>query len=170
MRFGIALVLSAISLYAAGELSNRRAPGFSLPGSDSQQHDTQDYRGKVLIIETMQIGCEHCRKFSNVLEEAAAKYGGKVAILSVVTMPDTMQKVRQYVDQNNITTPILFDCGQVMASYLKITPANPTVHFPHVFLVDADGMIRNDFGYEAGAEPMFESKALFPEIEKLLKK
>ncbi|MDQ6665698.1 MAG: TlpA family protein disulfide reductase [Acidobacteriota bacterium] len=170
MRLGIALFLSAISLNAAGELSNRRAPGFSLPGSDSRQHDTQDYRGKVLIIDTMQTGCEHCRKLSSVLEEAAAKYGGKVAILSIVTMPDTMQKVKQYIDQNNVTTPILFDCGQVMASYLKITAANPTAHFPHIFLVDPDGMIRNDFGYEAGTEQMFESKALFPEIEKLLKK
>ncbi len=170
MRVWVALFLSAISLYAAGELSNRRAPGFSLPGSDSQQHDTQDYRGKVLIIETMQTGCEHCRKFSGVLEEAAAKYGGKIAILSIVTMPDTMQKVKQYIDQNDIATPILFDCGQVMASYLKIMAANPTAHFPHVFIVDPDGMIRDDFGYQAGMEKMFDAQSLFPEIEKLLKK
>ena len=39
-----------------------------------------------------------------------------------------------------------------------------------MFLVDADGMIRNDFGIEAGTEPMFESKALFPEIDKLFKR
>ena len=170
MRFWTALLFSILPLYAAGELSNRRAPGFSLPGSDSQQHDPQDFRGKVLIVETMQTTCEHCRKLSAVLEEALVKYGDRIAVLSIVTMPDNMNTVQQYIANHKVHVPILFDCGQVMASYLKVTPANPTVHFPHVFLVDGEGMIRNDFGYGAGTEKMFDSKALFPEIEKLLKK
>ncbi len=170
MRFAIAVLFSLLPLYAAGELSNRRAPGFSLPGSDSQQHDPQDYRGKVLIVETMQTTCVHCQQFSAVLEEALAKYGAKIAVLSIVTMPDTMNKVQQYIADHKVHAPILFDCGQVMGSYLKVTPANPTVHFPHVFLIDGEGMIRNDFGYGAGTEKMFESKVLFAEIEKLLKK
>ncbi len=170
MRFWTTLLLTVLPLYATGELSNRRAPGFSLPGSDSQQHDPQDFRGKVLIVETMQTTCAHCQQFSGILEQALTKYGDRIAVLSIVTMPDTMNKVQQYMSDHKVHVPILFDCGQVMASYLKITPANPTIHFPHVFLIDGEGMIRNDFGYEAGNEKMFESKALFAEIEKLLKK
>lgn len=170
MRFWTIFLLSILPLYAAGELSNRRAPGFSLPGSDSQQHDPQDYRGKVLIVELMQTTCAHCQKFSGVIEEALTKYGDKIGAVSIVTMPDTMDKVKQYIADHNVHVPILFDCGQVMASYLKITPANPTVHFPHIFLVDGEGMIRNDFAYGTATEKIFEGKALFPEIEKLLKK
>ena len=36
---------------------------------------------------------------------------------------------------------MVFDSGQVMMSYLKVTPANPTVHFPHLFLIDKTGWI-----------------------------
>ena len=40
--------------FAAGALSNRRAPGFSLPDSTMKQHDPLDYRGKILLLEFMQ--------------------------------------------------------------------------------------------------------------------
>ena len=31
-------------------------------------------------------------------------------------------------------------------SYLKVTPSNPQVHFPHLFVIDGAGMIRDDYG------------------------
>jgi hypothetical protein len=37
----------------------------------------------------------------------------------------------------------------MMAAYLQITPKNPTVHFPHVVVVDKAGMIRRDLAEEA---------------------
>ena len=40
---------------------------------------------------------------------------------------------------------MLFDSGQVMMSYLKVTPANPKVNFPHLFIIDGTGTIRDDF-------------------------
>jgi hypothetical protein len=39
----------------------------------------------------------------------------------------------------------VFDSGQMIASYLEVTPSNPQVHFPHLFVIDAQGMIRNDY-------------------------
>jgi peroxiredoxin len=168
MRHILALGLLVPALFAAGEYSNRRAPGFSLPDMRGIQHDPQDYRGKVVIVEFMQTACPHCIKFSEILEQAKAKYKDKIEILSVVTMPDTAQNVQKYIADHKITSPILFDSGQVMASYLKITPQNPSVSFPHVFFLDGKGMIRNDYGYDKESAPVFEGTALFLEIEKLL--
>jgi peroxiredoxin len=84
---------------------------------------------------------------SRRLEEVKAKYGLKVAILSVVTPPDNQQSVLRYIQANFLTTPVLFDCGQVAASYLKVGPQNPVVDLPHVFVIDGQGTIRHDYSF-----------------------
>ena len=49
-----------------------------------------------------------------------------------------------------------------------LKPATNSIVIPHVFLIDADGIIRNDFGYEAGTTYIFEGKGLFAELDKML--
>lgn len=143
----IALALAAsLLLPAAGEYSNRRAPGFSLSDSKFHQHDTQDYRGKVLLIDVMLTTCPVCNQLADTLVQVKKKYGDKVALISIVTLPDTFAEADRFAVSHGITWPILFDSGQVIASYLEVTPSNPTVHFPHLFVIDAAGMIRNDYG------------------------
>ena len=150
----------------AGELSGRRAPGFSLPEAPGVQRDPQDYRGKILIVDFMQVSCEHCIAFSAILEQARAKYGDKIAILSIVNPPSDAKGVADYIAQHKVKSPILFDCGQVAYSYLKPTSASITI--PHVFLIDGEGMIRNDFAFGNGTLDIFQGKGLFAEIDKLL--
>ena len=150
----------------AGELSGRRAPGFSLPEAPGVQRDPQDYRGKILIVDFMQVTCEHCVAFSAILEQARAKYGDKIAILSIVNPPSDAKGVADYITQHKVKSPILFDCGQVAYSYLK--PTSATITIPHVFLIDGDGMIRNDFAFGDKTLDIFQGKGLFAEIDKLL--
>jgi peroxiredoxin len=166
MRFLTLALFVAASAFGAGELSGRRAPGFALPESATRMHDTQDYRGKVLLIDFMQVSCDHCAKFSAILEQAKAKYGDKIAVLSVVNPPSDPKGVADFIAKNNIKTPILFDCGQVAYSYLR--PTGTQITIPHVFLIDGDGMIRNDFAYSPATTKIFEGQGLFPEIDKLL--
>ena len=166
MRFLCLLLLSAASVFGAGELSGRRAPGFSLPESPGKQHDPQDYRGKILIVDFMQVTCEHCVTFSAILEQAKAKYGDKIVVLSIVNPPSDAKGVADFIAQHKIKTPILFDCGQVAYSYLK--PTSPTITIPHVFLIDGEGMIRNDFAFDDSTLEIFQGKGLFAEIDKLL--
>ena len=150
MKIVILLLAAALTLSADGKLSNRRAPGFSIPDTKMQQHDTQDYRGKVLIIDILTTSCPECQKLTKTLREIASKQGKKIGILSIVTMPDSMDTVQRFAKDFFVDWPILFDSGQVIASYLKLSPTNPTVHFPHLFIVDPAGMIRADYdGTEA---------------------
>jgi peroxiredoxin len=80
-----------------------------------------------------------------------------------MTLPDNFEKVDKFAAEHKIPWPMLFDSGQVMVSYLKVTPANPKVNFPHLFIVDGNGTIRYDF---EGAEDL---PAISAEIDKLLK-
>ena len=164
----VALILAAAFLLpAAGEFSNRRAPGFSLADSKFRQHDTQDYRGKILLVDIMLTTCPVCTKLADTLVELKKKYGDKVAVISIVTLPDTYTEADKFAAWHSITWPIVFDSGQVIASYMQMTPSNPTVHFPHLFVVDGAGMIRNDYGYSDDTQLTLD--ALSAAIDPLLK-
>lgn len=164
-----ALIFSGI-LLASGELSNRRAPGFALPDPEYQHfYDLQDYRGKVVVIDIMSTTCPHCQLLSTTLEKVKEKYGDKVQILSVVLPPDNQATIAKYRSVNKITVPIICDMGQMTISYLNARPGMTKMDVPHLFLIDKQGMIRNDFFYSDHDKAVFEGPALYPEIDKLLK-
>jgi len=53
----------------------------------------------------------------------------------------------------------------MIASYLEVTPSNPQVHFPHLFVIDKNGMIKNDF--DGTDDKSLTADALSTEIDKL---
>ena len=175
MRFfftvtGVALALSAAAV-SAGELSNRRAPGFALPDSNINYHDLADYRGKIVLLDLIKTSCPVCNSSHKIMESVRQKYPDKVTILSVVpASEDNAGTVRQFVGVNSVKTPVLFDCGQMMASYLKLTPQKSNIGLPHLFLIDASGVIRNDWEYVGGGtSSVFEAlPPLLKEVEALL--
>jgi peroxiredoxin len=161
-------LIAALALFAGGANSNRRAPGFSLMDSHFEQHDIQDYLGKVVLVDFMQTGCIVCNSLADNLVILKSRYGDKLAILSIVTLPDSFDTAEKFAAAHKSNWPIVFDSGQVMMSYLKLKPTGSmNVHFPHIFVVDKTGVIRNDFD---GAESSsLTIGGLSAEIEKLLK-
>jgi peroxiredoxin len=166
MRTFAALLAVALMLPAAGQFSDRRAHGFSLPDSRFRQHDLQDYHGKILMVDIMATACPICNQLADTLVEVRKKYGDKVEMISIVTQPDTLADADAFVAKHGIGWPIVFDSGQVIASYLDVTPANPQVHFPHLFVIDKEGKIRND--YEGTDDKYLTVDGLSAAIDRLL--
>ena len=142
----------------------RRAPGFCLIDSTGQWHDLADYRGKLVILEFMQTTCPHCAAFANILKEAQQKYGERIAIISMVTAPDSPATMVQYVNGHKLTYPVLFDQGQAMASYVR----KNSLDFPTMYLIDANGAIVGQYEYSEITKPVFEGRALFTELDRLV--
>jgi peroxiredoxin len=166
MRTILITLLCSLTL-AAGD-GARRAPGFALPDLRGQFHDLADYRGKVLVLEFLKTDCPHCAAFAEVLAQVQPKYGDKVAVLAVAHLgTDTTQNIAQYITGHSLTYPVALDTGQMMYSYL-LNPQGATM--PHVYVIDAGGMIRADYEYTALTRDVFEGKALFTDIDRLLKK
>ncbi len=94
--FVMAVAFAATS-WAAGELSNRRAPGFTLVDQNRRQHSLARYRGKYVIVNIMNTGCPHCSTFSKILAKAEARYTGRLLIIDIINPPDTPQSVRGYL-------------------------------------------------------------------------
>lgn len=159
----IALILSVAALAAIS--APRRAPGFALPDSRMQVFDLADYRGKIVLLEFMQTTCAHCNAFANIVHEVEQKYGSKVQVLAVVKAPeDDSNKVAGFVSVHKATYPILFDTGQMMFSYTR----SGQISFPHIYLIDANGDIRSDYAYSLTTRDIFEGKALFGELDRMI--
>jgi len=170
MRTVLLSLLAAVCLLASGELSGRRAPGFSLPNPDyTHFYDLQDYRGKVVVIDIMSTSCPHCMLLSTTLEKLKEKFADKVQVLSVVLPPDNQDTVRRYIATNKITTPIVCDQGQMTISYFNARPDQAKIAVPHLFMIDKQGMIRDDWAYDENSRGVFEGPGLIAEVEKLLK-
>src|SRR6266851_3438605 len=121
----IVLLLAGVLVAGANKHSGGRAPGFNLPDSNFKRYDLQDYRGKWVLVTFLQTSCPYCRQFARTLEGIKKKMGNNVAILEVVLPPDTQATVAKYVEELGVTSPVLFDQGQMAASYFNATPSNP---------------------------------------------
>jgi ankyrin repeat protein/peroxiredoxin len=124
-----------------GQSISGRAPGFTLPDSKPVERSNLDYRGRWLIIDFMRTDSGHCKALSKTLEEVKAKYGSKLDVLAIVGAPDNSETVARYIAETNITYPVLFDGGQVTATYVTATTNDPNYDAPHWFAVDPDGKI-----------------------------
>ena len=162
----------AASLCSAQGLSNRRAPSWNLPDSNLKHYDLLDYRGKWLVLDFMITNCPHCKTLSGILEKVQSKYGAaKLAVVSItVTPPENQLTVAAYVKENKISVPVLFDMGQMTATYMNITPQKPSFDTPHLFIIDPGGMIVRDWGYGEPTKHLMEGTGagLFKEIDNLM--
>jgi peroxiredoxin len=165
---GVLAAIGSLSPSLHAQQNLRRAPSWSLYDSDGQMRDLLDYRGKVVVLDMMQTTCPHCGAFADILEKVQQKYGDRVAILGVVTVlggaADSPDKVKAYKTGHRVTYPILFDMGQMQYSYIL----RPNVDLPHVYIIDQNGYIRGDYGYSLTTRDIFEGKALFTELDRLV--
>jgi peroxiredoxin len=164
MKLAVSLLLVVASTLPA---QHRRAPGFSLPDTNLQQYDLQDYRGKIVVVEFMRTDCPTCKTLTNTVAEVNDKFAGKVQVLYIVNPPDNQSTVAAYIKEQSMRGPVLFDCGQVTASYTGATARNPTVHLPQLYIIDADGFIRSHSGADGNPGELL-SKSIAGVIEELL--
>jgi peroxiredoxin len=116
----------------------------------------------------MKTDCPHCGVTAATLEKIKAKYGDRLVVLAVVNPPDTIANVQAFTAMHKVSYPVLFDCGQMAASYLKITPERPMFSVPHLFIIDRQGVIAEDYGYSVINRAIFEGKGLVPVLDRLL--
>jgi peroxiredoxin len=149
-----------VPLFAQG-LINRRAPSFSLPDMNFTQHDILDYRGKWLLIEFMSTSpqnCPGCREITRKLDALVAKYGGKLAVLAITqTPPETQDTVRSYLNETRSKIPHLFDTSMVGIAYFKATPQRPAIDLGHIFAVNPQGTIVQNWTQQMVLSPQFNA-------------
>ena len=163
MKRLFAVMLCAAALVTAQ--GPRRAPSFCLPDASLQFRDLLDYRGKVVVLEFMKTDCPHCAAFADTLKLVQEKYAGKVQVLAAAnTNQDNPKTVQMYMTGHKVNYPVMFDMGQVAFSYIR----HPNMDLPHVYVIDANGYIAGDYGYDLTTRDVFEGRALLTKLDSML--
>ena len=169
MKLFAILIAAAALCLGANELSNRRAPSFTLPDSNLRDYDLLDFRGKWVLIDFMKTECPHCAALTKNIEPLKAKYAGKIQVLYVVIAPpENQDTVRKYINDNKVTSPIVFDQGQMTRTYFKLTPQRPSYDTPHLFVIDPNGNIVRDWGWDEKNKALLEGPGLGRELDSLI--
>jgi len=137
---------------------------FLLPDTKAHDHDSNEYRGKAIVLEFMSTKCPHCASFSQVLKAAEQHYGKRLQVIALTNPPDLPKDVMAFESTYAIDYPILLDQGRVAYAYIR----RQAFDIPYIFLIDPSGQIREEFEFNATSANIFQqSEALFPHIDKL---
>lgn len=131
------------------------APNFTVVDQKGQTHTLSDYQGKVVFLNFWATWCPPCKEELPHIEELYQEYGKneKDVIILGITNPTsnqypysqdqkTKEEIKQFVEENGLTYPTLFDeTGEIFAQY-------GIQAFPTTFMINKEGEI---YGYITGA-------------------
>jgi thiol-disulfide isomerase/thioredoxin len=117
---------------------NKLAPAFELQGLDGKLYKVGGQRDKVTMLNFWASWCEPCQMEAPDLKHLSEKYKDQLDLYSInVTSTDTKEKAEAFVDQYQLTNPILLDLkGDQFKLYKGIA-------YPTNILIDRNGVIRD---------------------------
>ena len=114
------------------------APDFSLESLSGDQISLSDLRGKVIVLNLWASWCPPCRAEMPALQRVyqANQDRGLVVLAVNMTAQDSIAAVEDFVQEFNLTFPILLDIsGEVGKAYLMRA-------LPTTFFINQDGVIQ----------------------------
>jgi peroxiredoxin len=153
LRLGmLMMVLAAVCVglgvsRARAEMKNAavgdKAPWFRLPGSDDEKHSLEDFKGKIVVIHFEAVNCPWDQAYQPILNKVCAEYGKDVVFIGINSnSTETMEDVKGIIKKDDIPYLVLKD------AHNNIADAYGAQTTPHIFIVDAKGILR----YKGGVE------------------
>ena len=152
MAVVLCVAVLALALAFPARAAGSPAPDFSLTDIDGNHLNLTTFRGKILLIDFMYIGCASCELARPVLEDVYAAHSDVMAALSIDIYPtDTEAMLLTYRDQKGIAWHIARDTNDVQGKY----SVGAVVR---LFLVDQNGILIFDKeGMSLGEEASLRS-------------
>lgn len=122
---------------AVGAKVGNAAPDFNLKSLEGGTVQLSSLRGKAVIVDFWDTWCPPCRRALPALQAVADEYSDDLVVVGVAFGRDGEAKVRSYVEQNNLTFPM------VMADpeFQVVKDFGNFQSIPTTFLVDRNGLI-----------------------------
>lgn len=126
------------------------APDFKLTDQYGISHSLSEYRGKVVFLNFWATWCPPCRAempaIQEIFEESLEQEDDDLVILGVAFSgfgrETTEQGVRDFLQENGYTYPVVMDTGGTLIAPYYITA------YPTTYMIDRDG---NIYGYVTGS-------------------
>lgn len=111
------------------------APDFELKNLDGETLKLSDLRGKIVLINFWATWCEPCKVEMPLFEERYQLAGSDLEILAV-NFDESEQEVSQFVDEFNLSFPVLLDPGGEVQNLYRVRG------YPTTFVVSEEGIIQ----------------------------
>jgi peroxiredoxin len=114
-----------------------RAPEVRLQSVDGKTVSLADYRGKVVLVHFWATWCPPCVEEIPTLERFYQQVlGADIEVLGV-SVDDSADVLKAFLDKNKVHFPVLRDPGG------KTARSYGTLKFPETYIVGRDGMVRH---------------------------
>lgn len=132
------ILFGPVSLYAAPR-SGQSAPNFKVTTLSGQQVTSENYRGRVLVLDFFATWCKPCRASIPHLAEMNRKYGQQgLFVLGMSADEDGERAVKAFAEKNHMTYPIALAGDSTLADF--------GVHsVPVMFVIDKKGRVAEVF-------------------------
>ncbi len=116
--------------------SNSAAPDFKLADLNGNTVVLSDLRGKPVLLNFWATWCPPCREEVPLIEEINREWTSKGLVVLTVSLDDSADTVKDFVQNYGLTFTVLFDREQRVADTYGIQG------IPTTLFIDKDGMIR----------------------------
>ncbi len=124
---------------AAGRVApavGQPAPHFSLPDVEGQNHQLQDFEGKIVLLNFWATWCAPCRLEMPLLEKHSQEIAGGEFVILAINLQESIDQVQEFVDEMGLSMPVLLDLdGKVSQQY-------HIIGYPSSILIDRNGTIQ----------------------------
>jgi len=139
------LLIQKLSGNAAGQeaaeaLLNQAAPDFKLPDIDGRMRSSEEWSGKVRVINFWATWCPPCRSETPMFVEMQEKYGA-AGLQFVGIAIDDADKVQDFMDTYGINYPMLIGDDDAIAVAKQY--GNRFGALPYTVIIDRQGQIRH---------------------------
>ena len=136
------------------------APDFTLINLKGNREGLGDYRGNVLLLNLWATWCVPCRIEMKSFETLYRRYRSQgLTILAVSIDKNSLDKVKRFVEERQLSFPVLIDKNQ------KVEKLYPSPTIPATFVINRKGFLVT----KVDGAKNWETEETFKAIEFLLK-
>jgi peroxiredoxin len=112
------------------------APDFTLPDLDGESVSLSDLKGSPVVVNFWNTGCPPCREEMPYLEAVYNENKDSVLVLLTINIGQNASTVADYLEENNLTLPVLLDSDGAVTQHYGISG------IPTTFFIDKDGILK----------------------------
>ena len=112
-----------------------RMPAFTLKDASGREVSSDEFRGKVLLVDFWATWCAPCRREMPGYEDLYRRYGSRGVMIIGIAMDWDADAVTKFARKLGVTYPLLLNGAQVQQQF-------GILGLPTTFLVDRTGLIR----------------------------
>jgi len=114
----------------------KAAPDFTLQNLDGQSISLSDLKGKPVLVNFWATWCGPCVSEMPYIQEIHEDWSDSGLMVLAINMGDSASEVEQFLQEHNLSLPVLLDTKKVVAPKYGIRA------IPTTFFIDKDGIVQ----------------------------